>query len=1215
MDMERATMLYVFDNYTLDLAHYELRQAGRLVPLEPRVFDLLAYLVQHPGRTVTREELLEQLYSNQFAPVDRLTNAVAQARRALGDTSQTQRYIQTVRRRGYRLIASVEIRQQADMDAQSPPAVAPPILTEQHSLDQADVGSPPPSIQSPPLSVPPSAPHPASAPRATRVVIPEAERRQLTVLFCDLADSTRLAGQLDPEDFREVVLAYQATCVEVLQRFDGHVAQYLGDGLLVYFGYPRAHEDDAQRAIRAGLGILDAMGALNTRLERDKGLRLAVRLGIHTGPVVVGPMGSGGRHEQLALGETPNLAARLQSLAAPNTVAISATTHRLVQGYFRFDDLGGPSLKGVETPLRVYRVVAESATQSRLDAAGPTGLTPLVGREHEVGLLRERWAQSRDGLGQVVLLSGEAGIGKSRLAQALKEHLTEDTHTRIECRASPYYQQSAFYPIVEHVQRLLQFRKDDTPEAKLHKLEAVLGPYGFALEEVVPLFAGLLSLPLAERYAPPALTPERQKQKTLEALLTWLLREAERQPVCLIVEDLHWVDPSTLEWLSLLIDQIPTTRVLMLLTFRPDFQPPWAVRSHLTHLTLSRLSPRQTEGMIGQVVRGKPLPAEVMQQVVVTTDGVPLFVEELTKMVVELGLVKEREGRYELTGPLPSLAIPATLHDSLMARLDRLGSAKQVAQLGAVIGREFTYEVLHAVSPVEEAILQQGLAQLIKAELIYQRGLLPQARYLFKHALIQETAYQSLLRSTRRQYHQQIAQALEERFPETRETQPELLAHHYTEAGLAAQAILYWQRAGQRAIQRSANVEAVAHLTHGLALLEMLPDTPERMPQELALQTAMGLALLATKGYAAPEMEKTYARARQLCQQIGDITQLFPVLRGLWIFYVVRGDLQEARELGEQILTLAQRQRDPALLVEAYRVLGTTVFYLGELAQAREYLEQGIALYNRRQHRSLAFLYGQDPAVTCLSYAAWALWLLGYPDQALKRGAEALALAQELSHPFTQVYALVFAAGLHGYRREAQVVRECAEGAITLAAQQGFTFWVAMGTIRRGWALAAQGQPEEGATQIRQGQAAYQATGAELSRPANLAMLAEAYAKNGQAEEGLSVLAEALAAAHRTGERYYEAELYRLRGELLLAFFAEHQAEAEACFRQALDVARHQQAKSWELRAAMSLSHLFRRQDKRKEAQQMLSEVYGWFTEGFTTADLQEAEALLHGMS
>jgi predicted ATPase/class 3 adenylate cyclase/DNA-binding winged helix-turn-helix (wHTH) protein len=1178
--------------------------------IEPLVFNLLAYLVQHPGHTITKDVLCTELWPDQPSVSDgSLTNCVAQARKVLGDTGQDQKYIQTVYGRGYRFIASVAIRQQTEMDAPNPPAEALPILTEQHGLNQADGGVPPPAVTSPPPPALPSAPDPVNAPQAISLIIPEAERRQLTVLFCDLADSTRLAGRLDPEDFREIVLAYQAICVEVLQRFDGHVAQYLSDGLLVYFGYPQAHEDDAQRAVRAGLGIFDAMGALNTRLEREKGIRLAVRIGIHTGPVVVGPIGSGSRHEQLALGETPHLAARLQSLVAPNMVAISATTHRLVQGYFHCDDLGSPTLKGVETPLRVYRVVAESAAQSRLDVA--TGLTPLVGREHEVGLLRECWAQSRDWLGQVVLLSGEAGIGKSRLIQVLKEHMAGDAHTRVECRGSSYYQQSAFYPVVEHVQRLLQFRKNDTPEAKLHKLEALLVLYGFALEEVVPLFTGLLSLPLVERYAPLALTPERQKQKTLEVLLTWLLREAERQPVCLIMEDLHWVDPSTLEWLSLLIDQIPLKRVFMLLTFRPDFQPPWAVRSHLTHVRLGRLSPRQTEEMIGQVVGDKALPVEVIQKVVATTDGVPLFVEELTKMVVELGLVMVRDGRYELTRPLSSLAIPATLHDSLMARLDRLGSAKQVAQLGAVVGREFAYEVLQAVAPMEEAILQQGLAQLTNAELLYQRGMLPQTRYIFKHALIQDAAYQSLLKSTRQQYHQRIAQAIIARFPEVAETQPELLAQHYTEAGLSVQAMPYWQHAGERALQRSAYVEAIAHLTTGLTVLQTLPQTPARTQQELMLHVALGGALVAVQGYATPEVARVYTRARELCRQLGDTPQLFPVLRGLFVFYLSYGQLQTAQNLAEHLLRQAERQAEVAPQILGHYLLGLALFCRGTPVEAVRHFEQAIAAYDFERHRQLVHVYGIDLGVVARGWMALSLWLLGYPDQALVQSQEAWTLAQELAHPYSLAAAQILLAWLHQFRQEAQAAYDRAVDSTALATQQGFPLFVAWGTVPQGWALTRQEQWAAGTATMREGLEAAIATGSEVFHPYFLALLAEAYGTAGQPEAGLRLLGEAQDVVVRTGERFYEAELDRLTGVLQLAQAPAAQAEAEHHMRHALDIARHQQAKSLELRVATSLSHLWKQQGKRVEARELLASIYGWFTEGFDTTDLQQAKALL----
>ena len=766
--------------------------------------------------------------------------------------------------------------------------------------------------------------------RAVGYGMSAAERRQLTVLACRVSSAPPRAAPLDPEVLLEVGQDYQAMCAEIVQRFAGHVAQSQSDRLVVYFGYPRAHDDDARRAVHTGLGIVERMAELNTRLMRARRVRLAVRVGIHTGVVVVGAMGQHER-EQLALGDTPAIAAQVQGLATPDTVIISQATLRLVEGYFDYRALGTHMLDDPAEPLAVYQVLQERTPQSLFEVEVTKGLTPMVGREHEVGILQERWAQVKDGLGQVVLLSGEAGIGKSRLVQALKEDMAGEVHTRIECRCSPYYQNTALYPLITHLQRLLRFKREDTPEEMLRKLEEALEPYRISLEEVVPLLAALLSLPPPARYPALALTPERQKQKTLEALLAWLLAEAELRPVCLLVEDLHWADASTLEWLSLLIDQVSTARLLVLLLFHADFRPPWATRSHLTHLTLSRLTRRQVEVMAERVVGGKALPAEVLQQLVAKTDGVPLFVEELTKMVVESGLVKEREGYYELTDPLPPLAIPATLHDSLMARLDRMETAKQVVQLGAVVGREFTYELIRAVSPVDEATLQLALSRLVEAELLYQRGLPPQARYIFKHALIQQEAYQSLLRRTRQQYHKQIAQVLEERFPETIETQPELMAHHYTEAGCPAQALRYWQRAGQQAWQRSANPEAVRHLTTALELLATLLETPARAQQELDLQVALGPALMATKGQGAPEVEQTYARARELCQQVGDTPQLFPTLRGLWRFYQGRGALLTARELGEQLLRLAQREAAPMPRLEAHNALGQTLFPTGRI--------------------------------------------------------------------------------------------------------------------------------------------------------------------------------------------------------------------------------------------------------------------------------------------
>jgi class 3 adenylate cyclase/predicted ATPase len=1058
-------------------------------------------------------------------------------------------------------------------------------------------------------------PHAARTPPEPRS--PEAERRQLTVLFCDLVDSTVLASRLDPEDLREVVRAYQVACAKVIARYEGHIAQYLGDGLLVYFGYPQAHEDDAQRAVRAGLGMVEAIAQLNSRLTRERGVELAVRLGVHTGLVVVGEIGEGTHHEQLALGETPNLAARLQGIAAPNTLVISAATLPLLGGFFACQSLGTHVLKGFPQAIEVYQVRSGSTARSRLEAVGSAGLTPLVGRESEVAVLRERWAQVKDGFGQVVLLSGEAGIGKSRLVQVLTEQVaTESQAWLTPCQCSPYYQNTALYPLIDLLERVvLRFEREEFPAQKVSKLEGLLVQYGLPLAETVPLFARLLSLPQPTDAVSLQLSPEQQKQKTLHALLTIVLRIAAQQPLLFVVEDLHWVDPSTLELLSLLVDQGPTARIFALMTFRPDFSPPWTGRSHLTQVTLNRLPRRQAAEMSGRVAHGKALPVEVVEQVVAKTDGVPLFVEELTKTVLESGLLQAREDRYELAGPLPPLAIPATLHDSLMARLDRLATVKSLAQLGATLGREFSYTLLQAVAPWDEGTLQRGLQQLVEAEFLYQQGLPPQATYLFKHALIQEAAYQSLLRSTRQRHHQHIAQVLEAQFPELCETQPELLAHHYTEAGLLAQAVPYWQRAGQRAVQRFAHREAIGHLTKGLDLLKGWPETPEHTQQELALQTALAPAWMAAKGYAAPEVEQAYGRARELCRQLGETARLFSVLRGLGAFYFVRGKYQTARELGEELLSLAQSPPDPARLLGAHQVLGIAWFWLGELTSARRHLEQTIALYDPQQHRSRAFRSGQDPGVLCRAYSAWALGLLGYPDQALEKIHEAVTLGRDLSHPHSLVFALYLVASLHQLRRNVPATHEWAEATLALSREQLFPYWLAVGRITRGWALANHGQGGEGIEEIRQGLDAYQATGAELGRPWFLALLAEAYSKAGQAEEGLHVVAEALAAAANIGEGFFEAERYRLKGELLLARAVEKHTVAESCFHQALDSARQQQAKWLELRTAVSLSRLWQRQGKHAEARQLLEPIYGWFTEGFDTADLQEAKTLLEELS
>lgn len=1058
-------------------------------------------------------------------------------------------------------------------------------------------------------------PMPAVVQAASLSPVTVAERRQLSVLFCDLVESTALASQLDPEIWREVVRAYHEVCAKIIARFEGRIAQYLGDGVMVYFGYPQAHEDDAPRAVRAGLGIIAALHQLNTRLQQEHGVCLAVRLGIHTGLVVVGDVGSGTRQEQLAIGETPNLAARLQGIAAPNTLVVSAATMPLLGGFFACQSLGTPDLKGLVQPLEVYQVLYESTARSRLEATVRIGLTPLVGREQEIGLLRERWAHVKDGFGQIVLLSGEAGIGKSRLVQVLREQVAAELEAWLTpCQCSPYHQHTALYPVIDVLERVaLCFEPDEAPPQKLRKLEGFLLQYGLPLAETVPLFTTLLSLPLSADYGPLALSPELQKQRTLRALLTILLRIAAQQPLLFIMEDLHWVDPSTLEFLSLLVDQGPSARILVLLTCRPDFRPPWRGRAHLTQIILPRLPPRQAVEMIGAVTHHKTLPPEVQEQVVARTDGVPLFVEELTKMVLESGLLQEREAHYELTGPLPPLAIPTTLHDSLMARLDRLATVKVVAQLGATLGRTFAYDLLRAVATLDEATLQHGVRQLVDAELLYQRGVPPQATYLFKHALIQEAAYQSLLKSTRQQYHQRIAQVLEAQFPTIVATQPEVLAHHSTEAGLVMQAIPYWQRAGQHALERSAHLEAISHFTHGLDLLQGLPDTLQRSQQELALRLAVGTPLIATRGYTAPAVEHTYRRALELCQHLGETPQLFPVLGGLFIFYLVRGELHTAQQLSARFLQLVQHAQDPALLTEAYTGQGIVDYYLGDLAAARLHCERSLALYRLSPHRSHAVPY-QDPQVACLIHMALTLWSLGYPDQAITRNNEALAIAQQLSHPYTLVWALDVAARFHQCCHDQRLTQERAEAAIAGAVEHGFPLSIAYGALLRGWAIAVQGQPEEGLAQMRQGLAASRTIGTRLSLSYWFGLLAEVCGRVGQIEEGLAFLAEAFAVVGDTGQRFYAVELYRLQGELQLKHTAPDAAQAEASFRQALETARQQQAKSLELRTAMSLARLWQHQGKGPAARQLLAPLYDWFTEGFDSADLQDARALLEAL-
>jgi len=1048
----------------------------------------------------------------------------------------------------------------------------------------------------------------AEAPEQAPAVPREAERRQLTVLFCDLVGSTELATRLDPEDLRELMRTYQAACAEVIRRFEGHLAKYLGDGVVAYFGWPQAHEDDAERAVRAGLVLVEAISRLEAATDR----RLHARIGIATGLAVVGDLiGEGVAREEAVVGDVPNLAARLQALAAPGTVVIGDTTRRLLGGLFKLEDLGPQRFKGFAEPLAAWRVEGEGQVEGRFEARHTAGLTPLVGRGEEIALLLRRWQQGKDGEGQAVLLSGEPGIGKSRIVREVRARLEGEPHVRLLCQCSPHHTTSALHPVIDQLERAAGFERDDLAEARLAKLEALLARGTDRLDQAMPLIAALLGVPTGKRYPLPEMTPQRHKQRTLEVLVEQLEALAGEEPVLLTYEDAHWIDPTTQELLGLMIERIQRLPILLLITYRPEFVPPWQAQPHVSALALTRLGRREGAALVERVVGDKALPHEIAAQIVAKTDGVPLFVEELTKTVLESGMLWDAGDHYELLGPLPPLAIPATLHDSLLARLDRLAPVKEIAQIGAALGREFSHALLAAVDDRPEAQLQAALDQLMASELVFRRGIPPDATYSFKHALVQDAAYGTLLKSRRQQLHARIGRVLEEQFPETAETQPELLAHHCTEAGQIERAVDYWHQAGRQAIARSAMAEAVAQLSKGLQLLRGMSEGLDRDRRELGLQVSLGMALNPLKGQAAPETGRAHARARELCRQVGETEQLFPVLFGQWTFQATRAEHFAALGVANELLRLAQEQHDGGSAVVGHRMVGTSALHVGQLLSARAHLETALALHDPERHRRLAFLYINHPRPTAPAWLSCVLFALGYPDQALARHHEGLAEGRKLAHPYTLGQVLFCSCMFNQWRHDREGVEQQANATVALATEQGFPYWLATSTVFQGWALAQVGETKRAITQIERGLAAYRATSAELWLPHFLGLLAEVHAKAGQSAHGLRLLDQALTTVEQTGERWCQPELSRSKGELLLAAPEPYWAEAEAAFGKAMAVAREQCAKMWELRAAINLARLWCNQGKRAEAYDLLAPIFGWFTEGFETADLKDAKALL----
>jgi class 3 adenylate cyclase/predicted ATPase/DNA-binding CsgD family transcriptional regulator len=1029
---------------------------------------------------------------------------------------------------------------------------------------------------------------------------PPAERRHLTIAFVDLAGSMELSTQLDPEQMQELLADYQKAVAKEAARFQGHLANVMGDEILAYFGWPNAHEDDAERAVRAALAIRAAIEAV----RGPPGSPLAVKIGIASGLVVVG---EGISREAVLAGDASNLAFRLRAIASPGQIVIAESTRRLLGEIFELADLGTRSV-GIGEPLQAFAVIDERSVESRFDARSGSALLPMVGRAQELALLLERWAQAKAREGQGVLLVGEAGIGKSRIARALLDAVAEEPHTRIRYQCSPYHIDSALWPVVQQLIHAAGIKAADPDDAKLDKLEALLRQAGEHTLEAAPLIADLLGLDGAPRYGQLELTPQAQRARTLQALVDQLLGLVEKEPVLVVLEDTHWIDPTTLELVEQCLDRIADRRVLIVVTSRPDDQPRLAGYPHVTRLALNRLARAGVEAIVARL-GGDRLPLATIDTIVARTDGVPLFVEELTKAVLESGLLTDAGDHYELSGPLPPLAIPATLHDSLMARLDRLAPVKEVAQIGAVIGCEFSHQLLAAVAPMSASQLGVALEQLVGSELVFRRGTPPEATYSFKHALVQDAAYQSLLKSRRQQLHACIAEALERRLRAPPQAEPEVLARHLTDAGLAERAIPYWRRAGELAAGRSANVEAIAHLRNGLELLGALPETPEHLDEEFALRLAIGGPLIATKGYAAPEVERTYSRAWALCDQLGRSAELFPVLRGLWHCYVVRGELQRADDLADRLVMLADGQGEIHRAL-AQRARGTTLFYLGRFADAAAALSEGSAIDDAVaawEDPAHLLLYTERAGVVCRLYSAWTLWYLGHPDRALQTVEAGLALSQHLAHAHSHAFAQNFATLLHGLRREFAAARMRAEAMIELAHEH--PQWFAEANICRGFALAGLGQHEEGIAQLRAGLAAWNAVGGRLFDTQWLGFLAEAHLQAGQFDDALTALDRAAEAAAATGECHYQAELCRLRGAVLAKTGKD--AEAASCFQRAIDTARSQQAKSLELRAAMSLARLWTEQGERQKAHDLLAPVYGWFTEGFATADLKDAKALL----
>jgi predicted ATPase/class 3 adenylate cyclase len=1034
-----------------------------------------------------------------------------------------------------------------------------------------------------------------------------AERRQVTVMFSDLVGSTALAARMDPEDLQKVISAYQNCVAETVRRFGGFVARYMGDGVLVYFGYPQAHEDDAERAVQAGLELIAAVTALLSPVS------LQTRVGIATGLVVIGNLiGTGAAQERGIVGETPNLAARLQEIAAPNTVVIDESTRKLVGDCFELESLEERDLKGIPRSVQIWTPLRVNVMESRFEALHPGGLTTLIGREKELELLLRLWSKAKGGKGQVAMLSGEAGIGKSRLTAALLERIAEEPHTRLRHFCSPHHAHSALFPFINQLERAAGFNHGDSPQGKLSKLDALLAQSTHDPEHLAVL-ANWLALPPDDHYRLQDLTPRKRKEKAFTALMAQLDGLVGRQPALIIFEDVQWIDPTSLELLAATVEHVPQLRALLLVTARPQFAPPWSSHPHLTTIALTRLDRRAAAELVQRLTGGKMLPAEVMEQILAHTDGVPLFIEELTKMVLESGMLRERDGEYLLEGPLQPLAIPTTLQASLTARLDRLSPVREVAQIAAVLGREFHYELLRAVARLPSQKLSEALDQLVRSDLMFRRGEIPHEVYTFKHALVRDAAYAGLLKSRRVDLHGAAAKAFEQKFPEVVQTQPEIVAYHYTQARNFEKALHYWYEAGKRSAARSAHNEAAGHLIQGLKQIPNVDDPTLRNKSELLLQTALGNSLRSIKGWSTDDVKQAYTRALQLCKRSGLDEHTLPAVFGLWTWNFVHGALGEALALAEQLLKTAENAETSVYRVLAHEARGFTLFAQGKFAAAHAELERSISMCDDGETTVYLGLSAQDPRVHVRLYDGWVLWFLGYPDQALRLCADARLYADKSQHPFSEAMARTISLRVHQLRGETTLVADQANAAISICEEHEFAHYLAMAMVLRGWASARQGDFDKGIAEIQEGLQKVRAIGALLYEPYILGLVADACIKNERYQQAFEALNQArLRLSEEYSEYFYAAEIHRLLGETHLRSHRDLD-QAEHYFCEGLKIAREQKAKSLELKLCVSICdmHDLRQMQSAGRDRSQLGEIYRSFSEGFDTTDLVRARARL----